>query len=268
MNLIQEILQRVKTLEAKMWGAYKGQVTAVDDPEGLGRIKAKVKGVIGEDFETNWAAPKSAFGGDDAGLWMPPEVGDDVWMEFQHGDKNAPLWVGYYWPLEAKPPSEATVNKRMFKSKAGHYIIFDDDAKEIKVLSVGDMDITVEGNAELLVKGNVSGTIEGNSELTVKGNASGVIEGMASLLVKQNAALSCEADVEVAIEGNLTGEVEGNVAAKVMGNANLEADGDVVVKGKTIKMNKADGEVVTDKTHPVCYYTGARIKGVPEIKGG
>jgi phage baseplate assembly protein gpV len=152
MSIFTDLLGRVVRLERKLLGSYKGEVTNVDDPEGLGRIKIKITALFGEKFETNWALPKAVLAGNDAGEWMIPDVGDNVWVEFQFGDRNAPAWYGGFWTTKNKPPSEAEKNIRLIKSKKGHIIIFDDNTNKLTIKSIGDMDVLVE-KGNVIIKG-------------------------------------------------------------------------------------------------------------------
>lgn len=181
MNIWKDLLERVTRIERKMWGSYRGEVTNVDDPEGLGRIKIKLSGLFGEQFETNWAMPKAALVGDDAGFWMIPDVGDFVWVEFQFGDRNSPAWKGGFWTTQKKPPKEANKNIRMIKSKSGHLFAMDDDKKEFTIKSVGDM--------KLIVAGNLEANIEGDAKITAKGNVE--VNGTLVKLVRGQSPVIC-----------------------------------------------------------------------------
>ena len=186
MNDLNEIFRKLRRIENCAWGSYKGIVTRVDDPENLYRIKAFVKGVIGKEFETNWAFPKTPFGGPDTGIWMPPEEGDPVWIEFQNGDINAPLWSANFWTVEHSVPVESTVKSRGIKTKSGHLLIFDDENKLIRIKSVGDLQIQIEGNVTAQVKGDVQMSVKGNITTDIKGNLTATVKGEATVDVTGN----------------------------------------------------------------------------------
>jgi uncharacterized protein involved in type VI secretion and phage assembly len=114
--------------DKKFLGKYRGIVTSVDDPLFLGRIKARVQDVYG-DLESGWALPCFAFGGNQMGFFTLPDVNSGVWIEFEHGDPDYPIWVGSWYgsstdmPQELKSPPKA---KTMLMTKTGHKIILDD----------------------------------------------------------------------------------------------------------------------------------------------
>ena len=56
-DILARLIERV---EGRYYGKYRGQVTDNDDPDNLGRIKAKVPRLLGDE-ETGWALPAFAF---------------------------------------------------------------------------------------------------------------------------------------------------------------------------------------------------------------
>lgn len=71
------------------WGVYGGTVANRDDPEGLGRIKVSIPGLI--DEESNWALPRSGGSKNWGSIHIPP-VGADVFVQFLNGDIDHPIW--------------------------------------------------------------------------------------------------------------------------------------------------------------------------------
>lgn len=92
----------------KFWGKYRGKVTDNKDPVGIGRIQTLVP-ALGDD-PMNWAMPCSPYAGPQEGFYMIPPVGANVWIEFEGGDPNYPIWSGCFWgnTEQQKPPTDAT----------------------------------------------------------------------------------------------------------------------------------------------------------------
>ena len=78
------------------YGKYRGVVTDNMDPLMTGRIRARVADVLG-DGESGWAMPAAPFGGNGMGFFALPDVGAGVWIEFEHGDPDFPIWTGVWW---------------------------------------------------------------------------------------------------------------------------------------------------------------------------
>ena len=110
----------------RLAGLYRGIVTNVNDPEGLGRIRAKVHELLGDEAETNWASYCSPFGGEGAGWFFLPKTNDGVWIMFEAGDINRPVWCGYWFNKTDAPPDGAAQDVRVLRSKSGHRIEFGD----------------------------------------------------------------------------------------------------------------------------------------------
>jgi uncharacterized protein involved in type VI secretion and phage assembly len=84
-------------------GKYRGVVSDNRDPLTLGRIRATVPDVLGDD-ESGWALPCAPFGGASAGFFALPPTGAGVWIEFEHGDPDYPVWSGCWWGSATEMP--------------------------------------------------------------------------------------------------------------------------------------------------------------------
>ncbi|MFC5175308.1 phage baseplate assembly protein V [Nocardioides taihuensis] len=112
----------------EFFGKYRGVVTDIQDPLMTMRIKASVPDVYG-DGTSGWAMPCSPFGGNQVGLFALPTVGAGVWIEFEHGDPDYPVWTGCWWGSAAEVPTQwlaPPYKKLMVVTPAGHSITVDD----------------------------------------------------------------------------------------------------------------------------------------------
>jgi Type VI secretion system/phage-baseplate injector OB domain len=81
----------------RFFGKYRGSVAENVDPLGQGRLMVLVPDVLGVTPST-WALPCVPMAGPDMGTsFMPPPVGASVWVEFEQGDPQQPIWVGCFW---------------------------------------------------------------------------------------------------------------------------------------------------------------------------
>lgn len=115
-------------MRGRFFGKYRAVVTDVDDPMKLGRLRARVPDVTG-DQESGWALPCVPFAGEGMGFFALPKKGAGVWIEFEHGDPDYPIWVGCWWGTSSELPTETMQqpDKRVvLKTAAGHSIVVDD----------------------------------------------------------------------------------------------------------------------------------------------
>lgn len=85
-------------------GKYRGQVSNNNDPLKVGRIKATVSDVFGNE-ESGWALPCFALAAPGQGLFIVPPQHAWVWIEFEHGNPEKPIWTGCFFPAD---PAAAT----------------------------------------------------------------------------------------------------------------------------------------------------------------
>jgi uncharacterized protein involved in type VI secretion and phage assembly len=88
----------------KFFGKHRGTVVDNVDSDQRGRIQVMVPDVSGTALST-WALPALPIGGLMMGLFSVPAVGSGVWVEFEHGDINYPIWTGVYWGSAAEVPA-------------------------------------------------------------------------------------------------------------------------------------------------------------------
>lgn len=85
------------------YGKYRGTVANNIDPMQIGRIQVMVADVAGFVPGT-WAMPCVPLAGINTGVFTVPMIGAGVWVEFERGDTDYPVWVGGYWGSAAEVP--------------------------------------------------------------------------------------------------------------------------------------------------------------------
>lgn len=90
----------------KYYGKYRGTVFNNIDPEQRGRIQAIVPDVSGL-IPTSWALPCMPIAGKQSGVYVAPQIGSGVWIEFEQGDPDYPIWTGCFWGIVAEVPALA-----------------------------------------------------------------------------------------------------------------------------------------------------------------
>ncbi|SNS14231.1 hypothetical protein SAMN06893096_102203 [Geodermatophilus pulveris] len=83
-------------------GKYRGVVVQNVDPQGIGRIQVQVIGVF--TLASSWAMPSFPVAGAQTGAVAVPPLGAGVWVEFERGDPDQPIWTGCYYSTRAEVP--------------------------------------------------------------------------------------------------------------------------------------------------------------------
>ena len=92
----------------KFLGKYRGTVINNIDPEQRGRIQVLVPDVS-NIVPSSWAMPCVPVAGIQMGMFTVPPIGSGVWVEFEQGDPDYPVWVGCFWGTAAEVPSLARI---------------------------------------------------------------------------------------------------------------------------------------------------------------
>jgi Type VI secretion system/phage-baseplate injector OB domain len=92
--------------DKRFWGKYQGTVVQNADPEFRGRIMCMVPTVLGLT-PSSWCeacAPLAGPTGPPMGVYMVPPIGTGVWVEFEGGDPQKPIWTGCRFAPSNVPP--------------------------------------------------------------------------------------------------------------------------------------------------------------------
>ncbi len=90
----------------KFYGKYRGTVLQNIDPMQLGRIQVLVPDVSGL-LPSSWAMPCFPITGKQMGAYWVPQIGSGVWVEFEQGHPDYPIWVGGFYGIVAELPALA-----------------------------------------------------------------------------------------------------------------------------------------------------------------
>ena len=183
-------------------GVGIGLVTQNKDPDGLCRVKVRFPWHE-KPSESYWARLAVPMAGDGRGFVTIPEVGDEVLVIFEREDLRFPYVLGALWNGQDKPPlanDDGKNDKRIFKSRKKHTLLFDDGAQGVvelahekgRKVTFDDNGFTVQdelGNQVKVDSNSGAMTIEAKGQLNIKA-ASITIEATTTLELKANATLT------------------------------------------------------------------------------
>jgi uncharacterized protein involved in type VI secretion and phage assembly len=96
----------MNNVDQKYLGKFRGMVLNNIDPMQQGRLQVQVPDVAGL-IPTSWAMPCVPLAGIQNGMVAIPIIGSGVWVEFEQGDPDYPIWVGCFWGSAAEIPALA-----------------------------------------------------------------------------------------------------------------------------------------------------------------
>jgi len=193
---VEEILTRLlEKVENRYYGKYRGFVVDNADPENRGRLRLRIPSILGNDVVSGWALPCAPYGGSsDLGFFFIPEVEAGVWVEFEAGNLDYPIWVGTFWAKpggaseapkpadEQRPPS-----RKIIRTLKGHTIeIEDKDNEEVFIIQYKDGNktntITMDKNGITVVDANANNIKMDQSGTTIEDKNKNKIEMNASAI--------------------------------------------------------------------------------------
>lgn len=104
--------------------AQSAQVVENFDPRGLGRVRVRFNWQSGM---TPWVRLLQQHGGGDKGFHFLPEVGEEVWVEFEGGNPESPYITGTVSNgNETVKYNDSDNNLKVISTRSGHTIKLDD----------------------------------------------------------------------------------------------------------------------------------------------
>jgi hypothetical protein len=91
----------------RYYGKFRGLVIDNIDPLQMGRVMLQCADVLG-DTPSSWAMPCVPAAGIQAGIFIVPPIGSQVWVEFEQGNPDYPIWTGGFWGTATDVPVFAT----------------------------------------------------------------------------------------------------------------------------------------------------------------
>lgn len=188
-----------------------GVVDNNNDPDKLGRVKVKYP-ALGDNMVSDWARVATSNAGKGRGLFMLPQVGDEVVVGFEHGDPRRPFVLGSLY-TGTKAPLDADLmdgdgQKSKFAVKTDHQVLLHSQ-KEMKLHTEEKLTVEVR-NGDMSVTGDANVKTEARQNFEAKASSGVKIEGTGSVELKSSGQVKVEGST-VSISGSGMVEVKGSM---------------------------------------------------------
>lgn len=240
----------------RFYGVYTAQVTAINDPDGQGRIEVLLPWCpdpAGSGNFTVWARLATMFAGLNRGSWFLPDISDEVLVCFEGGDPRRPVVLGGLWNGVDTPPEtmdqdqknniksltsrqgvkvtlDDTEQKERFEAVTpqAQRLTFQDDQSSPSITMVDkDLDtITMSvGTIKVFNKDNKSLLTLDQDKTTLQATNSVLIQGDSTVTIQDD-----EGQGKITVSGgNITVEAETEVTIQVGANTIKVSESSVVV---------------------------------------
>lgn len=145
-------------MKSNYYGKYRAKVVDIKDPEKRGRIRVMCPKVLG-NFKSAWCEPCVPVAYDYGGDFALPKIGEFVWVEFEEGKVDKPIYIGGLWCTN-KTPSNSYNQKERLITWGKCKIQMMEDTNTLQI-SVGSSTITIKENSIQMVSPSV--TVNGKS---------------------------------------------------------------------------------------------------------
>ncbi len=238
-----------------MYSIVTGVVKENYNKDNPGMVKVEMfLGETGKNV-TGWVAVMSPYAGEEYGFFTLPEVGSEVVVAFNMGDRNRPVVIGSLWSGKNKLPQDTAVQdnvKKRFITKGKNEISIDDtkDKEKIEIKSAKGRKILVDDEKDSMTLQDKDGKnmVEintKNSEISLLADKKIVfkIGGKAVLTLESSKATLTSGTIEIKADSKLdlkgqTLNAEGT-SSTVSGSSSLQlkSSGTAMLKGAMVKVN-------------------------------
>lgn len=173
-SLVQNLTGRGMEGFGKWYSCYRAWVIENEDPEGVQRLKLVIPQVLGHQVYDYWAYPKGVYSGKGYGSQVIPKKGDMVWVEFEGGCPEVPIWSHGHFSRKEVPTKDLDykdINVYWFRTPKGNLVKFNDTKNLIHIENpVGDVvEINEKGISLVTTKTISLGTLNKSKYKAVLG---------------------------------------------------------------------------------------------------
>lgn len=210
-------------LLARVSGLQIGVVVGNEDPDGEHRVRIRLP-MVGKDDDGIWARVASLDAGSDRGFFFRPEVGDEVVAGFLDEDPRHAIILGMLHSSAKAAPLQGSDDnhEKLFKSRSGMRLYFDDDKKIVRI-------DTPAGNSVTLSESDKSVVLADQNSNKITMNADGIsIESAKMLKLKAGTEITIESGTAFSARGGTELKLEGGTQAELSSSAVTKVSGGMV----------------------------------------
>lgn len=261
------IVERHPDLRGPHTAVVTGPADETIHVDAMGRVQVRFPWQD-EDDSAPWVRVSQNWAGVGRGTLTIPRIGDEVLIEFEHGDARRPILVGALYNGDAPPPlplpadkSQSLMQTRSLGGGVANRVRMDDThGSELLALEAGrDHLLTVANDAVVEVGNSLAETVSGDRTTTVDGDLVSTIDGTTTVSLGNNLTLyagrrfDMETDRAMTITADDTLTVSSGKKLTISGqqaiviknqkaSIEMQADGDIIIHGKRVTV-RADGRL-------------------------
>lgn len=152
----------------RFYGKYRGKVEQNVDLQQQGRVQVSCPAVLG-DSTLAWALPCAPYAGKQVGFHFIPPVGANIWVEFEGGDPDSPIWSGGFWDVGELPALPALPTTKLLQTDGISLKLDDLPGAGGVTLEVGPPVLPAPATLKLLVDGVEIAYLAGKIKLSATG---------------------------------------------------------------------------------------------------
>lgn len=209
-------------LLARVAGLQIGVVTSLEDPDGEHRVRIRLPMLDTDDGI--WARIASLAAGNNRGFFFRPEIADEVIVGFLDDDPRCAVILGnLHSSANAAPLMASNSNdEKMFKSRAGLRLYFNDEQKIVQIDTPAGNRITLNETEKSIVLSD-----QNSNAITL--DTDGIsIESARAIKIKAGSEIAIESATSLSAKGGTDLKLEGGTQAELTSSAITSVKGSMV----------------------------------------
>lgn len=162
---------------ARYFGKYRATVLNNVDPMMQGRVMVQLADRYGP-FPSTWALPAFPLASIGAGVVALPPVMAQVWVEFEAGDPEFPIWSGGFWgdlgtipPLALAGATPLTPNIHLQTTTGVSITLSDNPAQNVFIKTMAGAMISVGATGITIMNGQGASIAMVGASVIINGGA-------------------------------------------------------------------------------------------------